>query len=151
MNSVKFADEIVVDIEQARRDDCISGSTAERLSKSIRSLAQMTDRVKIEKIGMGTKPDPYKFKIVRLEVVGENTVIMANYDGCTTYDGNKLMVLKGIHKEFETLDPHFIEDHPVLARFPPTDEGWELARLVCRYRSLYNVHPIWDYFDNQRN
>ena len=46
----------------------------------------------IEKIGMGTKPDPYKFEILELKHVGGNTIIEARYDGCTTFRGRKLMV-----------------------------------------------------------
>jgi glutathionylspermidine synthase len=35
---------------------------------------------------------------------------------------------KGIlPEEMKILDPHFSEDINVIARFIPTDEGWELA------------------------
>lgn len=86
----------------------------------------------IEKIGMGTKPDPYKFEILELKHVGGNTIIEARYDGCTTFRGRKLMVLEGIHNHFTTLDPHFFEGHPIVARFAPTLDGWRLAELVAK-------------------
>jgi hypothetical protein len=87
--------------------------------------------IRVEKIGMGTKPDPYNYTIKSIESINGNTIILANYIGCTTFGGDKLMVLKGIHNNFLTLDPHFFEDHPVIARFAPTLEGFRLAKLVA--------------------
>jgi hypothetical protein len=86
----------------------------------------------VERIGMGTKPDPYKFEIVEICHVNGNTIITAKYHGCTTFNGHKLMVLRGIHNHFLTLDPHFFEDHPVVARFVPTVEGFNLAKIVAQ-------------------
>jgi hypothetical protein len=86
----------------------------------------------IHKIAMGAKPDPYKFKIVQKEIVNGNTVILANYEGCLTFGGNKLMLLKGEHEIGETLDPHFLDDdYPVVARFVPNEDGWNLARICA--------------------
>lgn len=80
---------------------------------------------------MGCKPDPKNFTIKHLEHVNGNTIVIANYGGLT-FGGNKLMVLKGIYHNFETLDPHFLnEDYPVFARFQPTEEGLKFARLIC--------------------
>lgn len=86
----------------------------------------------IKQIAMGCKPDPFKFTINHYEVVNGNTIIIANYGGLT-FNGNKLMVLRGIHsKEQESLDPHFLnEDYPVVARFQPTEKGLELARIIA--------------------
>lgn len=93
----------------------------------------MTNRTKIEMVGMGTKPDPTKFKILRLEHSYGNTIILANYEGCQTYGGDKLMLLRGIHYlgDRATLDPHFIEGHPVVARFEPTKDGAKLATICA--------------------
>lgn len=87
--------------------------------------------IKVEKIGMGTKPDPYNYSILEWELVNGNTIILAEYHGCLTFGGKKLLLLKGEHTEFETLDPHFFEDHPIIARFKPTLEGWSLANLCA--------------------
>ena len=85
----------------------------------------------INQIAMGCKPDPYNFTIKHLEIINGNTIVIANYDG-KTFNGDKLMVLKGEYKEFTTLDPHFLsEDYPVIARFIPTELGIELAKKVC--------------------
>lgn len=90
----------------------------------------------INQIAMGAKPDPYKFQINHLEICGGNTIVIANYGGAT-FGGNKLMVLKGIYTNFETLDPHFLnEEYPVFARFQPTEEGLRYARLICEKNLL---------------
>lgn len=85
----------------------------------------------IKQIAMGCKPDPFKFTLKLIEHINGNTVVIANYGGAT-FNGDKLIVLRGIHAEFETLDPHFLnEEYPVVARFIPTEEGLKLARLVA--------------------
>ena len=87
----------------------------------------------IEKIAMGCKPDPFKFTVIHSEIVNDNTIIIANYGG-QTFNGNKLMVLRGVFDvaNLTSLDPHFLdEDYAVVARFVPTDEGLELARLCA--------------------
>lgn len=85
----------------------------------------------INQIAMGCKPDPYNFTIISVEHVNGNTIIIANYGG-QTFNGDKLMVLRGYYDHFETLDPHFLsEDYPVIARFIPTEEGIRLARIVA--------------------
>lgn len=85
----------------------------------------------INQVAMGCKPDPYNFRLVHLEHINGNTIVVANYGG-ETFNGNKLMVLRGTYEFFNTLDPHFLsEDYPVIARFIPTEEGMEWARLVA--------------------
>lgn len=84
----------------------------------------------VEKIMGGAKPDPFKFKIIRSEVSHNSTIILAEYEGCATYNGHKLMLLRGVHTDRQTLDPHFLEGHPVVARFAPTKVGYTMA-VVC--------------------
>lgn len=108
----------------------------------------------IRQIAMGAKPDPTKFTIKHLEHVHGNTIVIANYGG-ETFNGDKLMVLKGIHENFETLDPHFLnETYPVFARFQPTSEGLKLARMAASLEAIENVIPdgfkiAYDHFDEQ--
>lgn len=85
----------------------------------------------INQVAMGCKPDPNKFSIKHIEHINNCTIVIANYGG-TTFNGDKLIVLKGIHDSFITLDPHFLnEDYPVFARFQPTEEGLSLAKSIC--------------------
>ena len=87
----------------------------------------------IKQVAMGCKPDPTKFEIVYFEVVNNNTIIIANYGG-ETFNGDKLMVLRGVVdvEDLITLDPHFLnEEYPVFARFQPTEEGKMLAHITA--------------------
>lgn len=88
----------------------------------------------IEKIAMGCKPDPYSFKLVRWSWVNGNTIIMANYPGCTSFGGDKLMLLRGEFEPngLETLDPHFLdEEYAVIGRFVPNEDGWRMAEICA--------------------
>lgn len=88
----------------------------------------------IQKIAIGAKPDPYKFTIVEREVVAGNTIIVARYEGCKTFDGLKMMLIRGEPTITETLDPHFLdEEYPVVARFQPNQQGWILARICSHW------------------
>lgn len=74
-------------------------------------------------------PDPKKFTILRLtEFPGDNVITIAevHYPGCTTYGGNKILVLLASEEEVRAraeLDPHFFDGNGLLARFPFTRDG----------------------------
>jgi hypothetical protein len=85
----------------------------------------------IKMIAMGCKPDPHNFDIVTISHCNGNTIVEAKYHGCITFNGHKLMLLAGIHTEFETLDPHFLdENYAVIGRFIPNKFGWSMARAA---------------------
>ncbi len=99
----------------------------------------------IKMIAMGCKPDPYKFQIVSLIPLYGCTIIEAYYKGCLSFDGHKLMLLKGTYKEedFETLDPHFLdEDYAVIARFTPNAIGWLMATSSAEKYHMVETHPF---------
>lgn len=86
-------------------------------------------------------PNPRVFKITEeffLKHQGA-VAIKVTYPNCINYEGNKVLVyrhrgkLKSHLKLHKHLDPHFMEDSlsPV-ARFEPTEEGWELAKALVR-------------------
>lgn len=86
---------------------------------------------KIEYVGMGTKPDPEKFEILDRLEIGKFTILLVKYDGCLTFNGEKLLLYDGIYTSSLTLDPHFFENHPIIARFAPTQLGWALAKTCA--------------------
>lgn len=82
-------------------------------------------------LDVAPNPSPYKFTIESIEHHNGNTIVLARYDGCTTFNGFKLMLLRGEFSLFTKLDPHILgNDHPVVARFEPTETGYNLA-ILC--------------------
>ncbi len=73
-------------------------------------------------------PDSLKWTLIRLEQLANAHVMKVRYDGCTNYEGHKIMVYLGKYKHKDDLDPHFCEsaDSPV-ARFRPDEKGWANA------------------------
>lgn len=85
-------------------------------------------------------PDPYNFKIKHATSVNGYTIALVNYPGCTTFGGDKLLLIRGDlppRQGHPKLDPHFLEGgHPVIARFLPNDEGFKLANVCAHAGSL---------------
>lgn len=79
-------------------------------------------------------PNPHRFRIEESEIVNGNTIMLVRYPDCTTFDGLKLLLLKGKHLLFNKLDPHFLDDinHPVIARFIPDEDGYIMALAAAK-------------------
>lgn len=76
-------------------------------------------------------PNPNLFEIIRGRLVGHLLIAELKYSGCTNYEGRKILVFDGYtQKEFMSLwsvDPHFCEGSKLIARFAPTEKGWDHA------------------------
>lgn len=72
-------------------------------------------------------PNPKRFTIKYSKQVGEYCLLRLNYPDCTTFGGDKVLVIKGLKKDILSLkkiDPHFLENGlDIIARFPATDSG----------------------------
>jgi hypothetical protein len=78
-------------------------------------------------------PNPFKFKVLKQENVGKRSILLVEYEGCTTFGGRKLLLTRRKWTGGSQLDPHLLgDDHIVMARFEPTDEGLEFARMCAR-------------------
>ena len=87
-------------------------------------------------------PNPYKYKILKVEPIRGYLIIEALYFGCTTFEGRKLLLFKGLDL-IHPLDPHLLGgSHPVVARFEPNEKGWRLARLCALYLSENSHNKI---------
>lgn len=79
------------------------------------------------------EPDPMVFKILRIREGNGKTLLMVNYPNCINFHGSKILLVDAplsIIKGLKELDPHFLEEGskaPILARFRPTEEGWEMG------------------------
>ena len=85
-------------------------------------------------------PNPYEFFILNKEAIGNYIIIEAKYEGCTTFYGRKLMLLKNDKPIGTKLDPHLLGDgHSVIARFEPNENGWRMARMCALYLKEFNL------------
>lgn len=73
----------------------------------------------------------HKYVFEKLLVTNGYTLVQVKYIGATNYEGRKILLYKGNLPD--ELDPHFCEHHksPV-ARFEPTELGWELALCLMK-------------------
>ena len=83
-------------------------------------------------------PDPKNFIIDRAVSVRHYLVVQVTYPDCTNYEGKKIMVYRCLSikalGQLPYLDPHFCDngEHIApIARFEPTEEGWNMAVKMC--------------------
>ena len=88
-------------------------------------------------------PDPNNYQLVKAEEKNGYLVVMIKYPDCTNYEGNKILVFKDLTLlqlvNQKLIDPHFFPANkkfksPV-ARFVPTDEGWNMALALTEVLS----------------
>ena len=95
-----------------------------------------TDRVIEKMVRVNSTPDPAKFKVLRKKIVNGYPIYLVQYEDVKNYEGKKILMYP---KHFNTdivknrMDPHFFTkgDSPI-ARFEPTDYGWQLAEKLAK-------------------
>lgn len=115
---------------------CSSGRSRNMLAKNSECLAcTVTVNQTSPQPGL---PDPSNYKVIKHKQIGNMLIVMIKYYGCKNYEGTKILVFKDIEMldlyKQELIDPHFCEDdnhHSPIARFIPTEEGWEMAKRFC--------------------
>lgn len=82
-------------------------------------------------------PDPDNYQIVKAEEHGKWLIVQIRYPDCTNFEGNKILVFKDTTLiqlvNQKVIDPHFFNDKKFkspVARFVPTEEGWDMARVL---------------------
>lgn len=92
-------------------------------------------------IRVNSTPNPKHFEIINYRMVGKYLVLKVRYPDCTNYEGVKIMVyedtniieIQKVNKG--AIDPHFGVNPDFIspiARFEPTDRGWEMAIKFCK-------------------
>jgi hypothetical protein len=88
-------------------------------------------------------PNPANFEILNsIERFG-NVALYIKYPNCKNYEGNKILVYKGVGKNqivnLKEIDPHFSDDGSLspVARFEPTQRGWILAMILLEVLKDY--------------
>ena len=83
-------------------------------------------------------PNPLNFEIIQCAGGNGNCVIWVKYPDCTNYEGNKILVFRGVSvdevKGLTELDPHFSDKSNIspFARFEPTKDGWDAALALMQ-------------------
>lgn len=79
-------------------------------------------------------PNPFNFKLKRGTKRGNYLIAEINYPDCKNFEGNKILVFENLEmwqlQEFKSIDPHFSNNKDFkspIARFEPTEKGWQLA------------------------
>lgn len=80
-------------------------------------------------------PRPNIFKIEHLQQIGRFTIGIVNYPHSDNFEGDKILVWENATideiSNLNLIDPHFLENNKIFARFRPTTYGWEAAKLLC--------------------
>lgn len=83
-------------------------------------------------------PDPSNYEILLTQKIGKSLIVKLKYHDCTNYEGIKILVYHNVSiQEFmgqKLIDPHFSDSKEYIspiARFVPTDEGFNFAIHFC--------------------
>lgn len=84
-------------------------------------------------------PNPSRYKILKEETVGSFLIVDIQYEDCKNYEGRKILVFKDVTfidlVNQKLIDPHFCDNDKFIspvARFEPTERGWEWAKLFAK-------------------
>lgn len=86
-------------------------------------------------------PNPRNWKLIRKHELDKYLILELEYPNCTNFEGRKILVFKGvsyvklIEKNVKMIDPHFSDNKEFfspVARFEPTEFGWNAAMLLCQ-------------------
>jgi hypothetical protein len=76
-------------------------------------------------------PNPKNFQVLRFREIGRVAVLEVRYPDCSNYEGRKILVMDNMPrmnlKDIRFLDPHFYSRSNLIARFVPTEMGWDMA------------------------
>lgn len=86
-----------------------------------------------------SNPNPKNFKILKNKKINDFLILWVHYPDCNNYEGRKILVFEGVTlsklKRQKVLDPHFSEANNYcspIARFVPTEKGWNYAINFCK-------------------
>jgi len=83
-------------------------------------------------------PNPNNWIILSHQKINQFLVVKIKYPDCDNYEGEKILVYENITlaklRKQVKIDPHFSENKEYkspIARFVPTDRGWDMAVTFC--------------------
>lgn len=116
-----------------KENDCKKNHLKQRQKKNRNLLS----KIKRKRRSL-PNPKPDNYTIIRHEVIGEYLIIEIQYLDCTNYEGRKTLVFNCQLQDLlnqKLIDPHFSESKSFIspiARFEPTERGWEFAILFVK-------------------
>lgn len=78
-------------------------------------------------------PNPRNFEVKKVEMYSNFLVALIKYPDCINFEGEKILVFENLSFEdfvsLKFIDPHFCEGNHAspIARFTPTEKGWQYA------------------------
>ncbi len=82
-------------------------------------------------------PDIKKFTILNVLDIGDFTIVRIHYSTCHNFGGIKILVfedlVEGEISKVTEIDPHFYPESKLVARFLPTEDGWDMAVEFCAH------------------
>jgi len=90
-------------------------------------------------------PDPKNYRILKSEQINNYLLVVIIYPDCTNYEGRKILLFKDttLQELFnqKLIDPHFSNNKQYkspIARFEPTEYGWELGKQFVNFLETQN-------------
>lgn len=103
-----------------------------------RVIERVVEKVKYVVDNSGN-PDSSRYRIDTFKKIDKFLIVWIVYPNCTNYEGQKILVYQNIEMRDllnqKLVDPHFSNNtkyHSPIARFVPTNEGWEMAKRFAR-------------------
>lgn len=113
-----------------------------KIKNELRAQGLLRDEPVVIYRDRSPNPNPDDYKLIRVEQIGKFLLVEAKYNGCTNFEGKKIMLYEGVTAvelwQQKSLDPHF-DNKPnyvsPVARFEPTEKGWSMAKKLAEVMS----------------
>lgn len=90
-------------------------------------------------------PDPKNYRVLKSEQINSYLLLVIIYPDCTNYEGRKILLFKNVTLQQlfdqKLIDPHFSNNKQYkspIARFEPTENGWELGKQFVNFLEAQN-------------
>lgn len=109
-----------------------STASAKKNNTTERKLQPATKRKNLP------NPNPNNYRILKWIQIKNYLILEVQYLDCTNYEGVKILLYQNctmadLEKQ-KSIDPHFCDNkkyHSPIARFIPTQKGWDMALKIC--------------------
>ena len=113
------------------------------LDDKYKKREEVIDQLLKDKVIYTPSPLKENYEILRTEQIENYLIVLIQYKDVDNYEGKKILLydncsIEDLIKQ-ELIDPHFAENKEMyspIARFEPTNKGWDIAIKLCKsYRN----------------